>query len=224
MMPSGLSVAKRVGMRTHILGLLVLGIAARAGADPLAVADPLSTEPGVATDVGEPQPPDRAALFDNALHFDFGAGAEVGHIAAGDMTGTGGLHMSLGLRRGRVSLIGELELAATQSDQDSSAFGVYERVALEARFALWQGVVRGSRTELWIEPGLGYETASQLNNMASIGRRDVSFSLGITKTHPFGSRTFGVYAALRVMDTAPIPGEPDHGLSVLLTSGLLLGH
>jgi hypothetical protein len=234
-MTAGVSVARGDLMRTHLLGLVVVGIAARAGADPLVVAEPVGTADPTSTaavDVGEPPLTDRSGLPDHALHFDFGCGADLGHLDAGNMTANAGLHALFGPRLGRVAVLAEADLAATQSP-DGSTLGMYERVALEARVSLWQ--VRGRefrfndpptelvRREVWIEPGIGYETASQ-QDMPTLGRRDLAFSIGYQTTHHYESHTFGAYAALRVMEADPAPGERSRDLSLLFTSGVLLGH
>jgi hypothetical protein len=187
----------------------------------------------VAVDAGEPQLPDRSGLPDHALHFDFGLGADLGRIDAGDMTADAGLHMLFGSRLGRVAVLAELDLAATQSREASSMLGVYERLALETRVSLWQGRARElrlggrpteiDRAELWIEPGIGYERASQVD-MPTLGRRDVSFAIGYQRTRHYESHTFGGYIALRVMEADAAPGERDRDFSVLLTSGVIFGH
>lgn len=186
-------------------------------------------EPPGVTDVAPlAQPEDRSALSDRALHWDNGFGIDAGRLNAGNMTGTYGFHGVFGPRINRFSLLAELDLAETHA-ADNSTMGTYERVAIEPRVAIWRGRAHSvfgmnelSRVELWVEPGLGYELASQ-QLMPSISRKDASLTFGFARSWHYTDHSFGSYFAVRGMEADPLPGEHRRDYSVLFTSGLVFG-
>jgi len=182
----------------------------------------------------EPGLPDRAGLPDPDLHLEGGFGVDLGRYAMGSMVGYGGLHGFLGLRIDRLAVLGELDGAILDTRTGpQEPDGGMARAALETRLSLWRWRTpekrrRGPpaalvRAELWIEPALGYEHATQVDAPA-LQRRDVSFAIGYQQTRHEDTGWTGTYAALRVI-AADAPDGEDRGrdYSIMFTSGVVLG-
>ena len=126
-------------MLKYILPLFVVGVSARSYADPLVVEDvPPASAPGVAVDEGAPLLTQRTEVDTRGLHFDSGFGGDFGQMnLPGEATSTTGMHVLLGLRRGRLAMLAEGDIADVNRAGSNSA-GLYERIALEPRFSFWQ--------------------------------------------------------------------------------------
>jgi hypothetical protein len=198
----------------------------------VAAAAPAAADPGP---VLEPGLPDRSGLPDPGLHLELGFGADLGYYSVGSEAGFGGLHALLGLSVDRVALLGELDGALVGQRLFGVEDGEYGRAALEARLSLWRGKVPESRRlhhppdalargELWLEPGIGYEWASQLAGPA-LARADVSLAIGYQQSQHFAGWWAGTYAAVRVIAANAPSTQYDSGrdLSVLFTTGLVFG-
>jgi hypothetical protein len=219
----GASVAQRDRMLKYIIPLFIVG--ASAHADPLVVADvPTASAPGVAIDDGAPLLAQRTDVDTHSLHFDSGFGGDFGQMnLPGYATSTTGMHVVLGLRRGRVALLAEGDLADVNRP-GSSSDGLYERLALESRFSFWQSHRNGELIEAYVEPGIGIESAS-VPNMPSFTRRDVSLAAGIQRTWQLGNRRVTWYGAVRGIEAPPVNelGEHKADFGIMLTSGLMIG-
>ncbi|HEY1813578.1 MAG TPA: hypothetical protein VGG74_14600 [Kofleriaceae bacterium] len=203
-------------MRASI-GIVVIG----ASFAPRAIAEPL--------DLIEPGLPDRSGLPDDAVHLEAGFGIDLGPVAAGTMTAYGGVHGLVGARSSRIALLGELDLSLSLENREDGRLGGFARGAVEARFSLWEGRVATrprhevpaiARADLWIEPAIGYELATEAS-MPGLARHDVSLALGFAESRHAPARWSGGYVALRVI-VAPA-ADGGHEISGLVTSGVVFG-
>jgi len=209
---------------TVALLALTWSTSAVAHAEPPGLARPLPPliEPGL---------PDRSGLPDPAAHLVLGFGVDLGRAPAGTMSGYGGLHALFGIAVDRVALFGELD-GMILDGRAESVFGALGRAAVDLRVSLWRGVrpekrKYGSRmlvrAELWLEPAVGYEDASQDRGPA-LHRPDLALGIGYQQTRHEAEGSNGTYAALRMI-VADAPGADEHrrDVAILFTSGVLLG-
>jgi hypothetical protein len=171
-------------------------------------------------------PADRSDLGDDALHGIVGVGIYLGTIDAGAMTSHGGIDGLFGVRVWRVAVLGEVDLAPTSANADDAHLGGFVRGAFEARLSLWEGRVLTkpgryvqpyfARGDIWVEPAVGYELASQ-PGMPALERPDVSLAIGYEETHRTEATWSGGFVAVRVMAAA---GDQ---VSVLVTTGVTIG-
>jgi hypothetical protein len=207
-------------MRKHLIAIIVLALAGVANADP----------PGLTMEVDTPAPPDRVAS-DQALHFIVGGGTSLGRINAGDMTGEAGLHSELGFTRGRFTILAELDLAALEGS-NTSQLGTFMRYGIDPRIAIIHrrsivATVGGVPTEsithdIWIEPAVGLEVASQQAMMKTLNRSDVAFGVGVTRMHQYASHAFGGFVALRGIES--YDSENHRDTSIVFNTGVFIGH
>jgi hypothetical protein len=194
----------------------------------------------VAPEDREPGLPDRAHLPDPTAHLELGVGIDFGVAAIGTTSEGYGIHALAGLRLDRAAVLVELDGGITSDTKNR--YGVIGRGALEARLSLWRGRVSAggsarrhgrpgspdtmmARGEVWIEPAIGYEYATQPIGMA-VQRPDVSFAVGYQQTAWDEAGKFGGhYLAVRVLDAAApasvAPGGRDYG--VMLVAGFVFG-